>query len=86
MIAEGIVRPFLKGKGGTRYVPSENVFVDRKLQWSSTCSMQFQLAVAGALAPGDSLVVPGRDFALSAFPLNSLCSTLSSTINDKEDI
>ena len=62
------------------YVPSENVFVDRKLLWSSTCHMQFQ--VAAAVAAGDSIVVPGRDFALTAFPLNSLCSTLSSTIND----
>lgn len=63
------------------YVPSENVFVDRKLQWSSTCFQSFTAQLA-AQAPGDSIVVPGRDFALTAFPLNSLCSTLSSTIND----
>ena len=64
------------------YVPSENVFVDRALEWSATCLMQMQVAVAGPLVAGDSLVVPGRDFALSAFPLNSLCGTMSATIND----
>lgn len=64
------------------YVPSENVFVDRALEWSSTCLMQFRVAVAGPVVDGDSIVVPGRDFALCAFPLNSLCSTMSSTIND----
>lgn len=65
------------------YVPSENVFVDRAIEWSSTCYMQFSVAVAGAPLPaGQSLVVPGRDFSLCAFPLNSLCSTLTATLND----
>lgn len=64
------------------YVPSENVFVDRALEWSSTCLMQMSVAVAGPLVVGDSIVVPGRDFALSAFPLNALCSTMAATIND----
>jgi hypothetical protein len=64
------------------YVPSENVFVDRALEWSSTVALSFQVAVTGAIAAGDSIVVPGRDFALAAFPLNSLCSTMSATIND----
>lgn len=64
------------------YVPSENVFVDRNLRWSSTVAMQFQVALAAPPAIGDSLVVPGRDFSLCSFPLNSLCSTLSATIND----
>jgi hypothetical protein len=64
------------------YVPSENVFVDRALEWSSSCFMQMTVAVAGPLVAGDSIVVPGRDFALSAFPLNGLCSTIAATIND----
>jgi hypothetical protein len=64
------------------YVPSENVFVDRALEWSSSVLMQMTVAVAGPVVDGDSIVVPGRDFALSAFPLNSLCTTMSSTIND----
>ena len=66
------------------YVPSENVFCDRKVLWSSTVSMQFQvnMLAANPPLPGESLVVPGRDFALCALPLNQLCSTLSATIND----
>lgn len=66
------------------YVPSENVFCDRKVLWSSTVSMQFNvnMLAANPPLPGESLVVPGRDFALCALPLNQLCSTLSATIND----
>jgi hypothetical protein len=37
-------------------------------------------------AVGESIVVPGRDFSLSAFPLNSLCSTLTATINDTTSV
>ena len=64
------------------YVPSENVFVDRGLEWSSTVFMQFNVQLAVAPAVGDSVVVVGRDWSLCAFPLNSLCSTLTATIND----
>lgn len=64
------------------YVPSENVFVDRKLLWSSTVFMSMTVTLGAAPANGDSIVVPGRDFALTALPLNSLCSTTSATIND----
>jgi len=64
-------------------VPSENVFVDRAVEWTSTCAIQFQVAVA--LDPtliGQPVVVFGRDCALSAFPLHSLTQTLTATIND----
>jgi hypothetical protein len=64
------------------YVPSENVFVDRKLLWSSTVFQQATLTLTSLPTSGDSLLVPGRDFALAMLPLNSLCSTLSATIND----
>jgi hypothetical protein len=64
------------------YVPSENVFVDRKLLWSSTCLQQFDVVLASLPTPGDSIVVPGRDFSLCALPMNQLCSTISATIND----
>jgi len=64
------------------YVPSENVFVDRGMEWSSTVSMTFGVRLSQAPVPGQSLVVAGRDFSLCAFPLNSLCSTLTATIND----
>jgi hypothetical protein len=72
------------------YVPSENVFVDRKVQWSVGCYMTFlvqritpstQLALAWT-GGGEALATIGVDFALAPFPINSLCSTLSATIND----
>ena len=63
------------------YVPSENVFVDRAMEWSSTCYLQFS-AVLAAPVVGQSVAVLGRDWSLCAFPLNSLCSTLTATIND----
>lgn len=64
------------------YVPSENVFCDRKVLWSSTVFQQFAVALASLPTPGESIAVPGRDFALCALPLNQLCSTISATIND----
>lgn len=64
------------------YVPSENVFLDRKLLWSSTCFQQFVVTLASLPTPGDSIVVPGRDFSLCALPMNQLCSTISATVND----
>ena len=65
------------------YVPSENVFVDRALRWSATglFSMVVTSPAAGVTA-GDPIVVPGLDFAVSSFPLNYLCQTMTATIND----
>ena len=68
------------------YVPSENVFVDRKLLWSSDVFMSMVVGMATPPSVGDSIVVPGRDFALSALPLNTLCSTTSATINDTTSV
>lgn len=70
------------------YVPSENVYVDRAMEWSSTCFQQFSVALAGGVVPvlNEPLVVAGRDFALRSFPLNSLCSTLTATINDTTSV
>jgi hypothetical protein len=68
------------------YVPSENVFVDRKLLWSSSAFLTFNVALAAVPVAGASVVVPGRDFALCSFPLNSLCSTMSATINDTTSV
>jgi hypothetical protein len=68
------------------YVPSENVFVDRKLLWSSSCFMSFSVTLSSIPSVGETIVVPGRDLALTALPLNSLCSTLSATINDTTSV
>jgi hypothetical protein len=71
------------------YVPSENVFVDRALEWTSTVTMSSVITPTGTIgnwAPNFPIVVPGVDFALTAFPLNSLCSTMTATINDTTSV
>ena len=70
------------------YVPSENVFVDRGIEWSSTVTMSSVLTTpdVNTYTLGFPLVVPGVDFALTAFPLNSLCSTTTATINDTTSV
>lgn len=62
--------------------PSENVFLDRALEWSATGFLQFVVATVVPPAVGESIVVPGRDFSLAQYPLNTLCSTVSMTVND----
>jgi hypothetical protein len=70
------------------YVPSENVYVDRGLLWSSDCfmGMTANLAAVGLQPLNTPLVQAGRDFALRSFPLNALCSTLTATINDTTSV
>jgi len=76
------------------YVPSENVFVDRAVEWTSTCFLQQTVtftstATSTYLVAGNvglPLWVPSVDWALPAFPLNSLCSTLTATINDTTSV
>jgi len=62
-------------------VPSENVFVDRAVQWQATivAKVEVTLTAVGTLPAGSSLqglVAPG------AFPLHQAVSQMSSTIND----
>ena len=75
------------------YVPSENVFVDRGLEWSSTAFLQFDATITFSSAPVQTqfagvtpLIGYGRDFALPPLPLNQLCSTLTATINDTTSV
>lgn len=69
--------------------PSQNVFLDRAVDWSATVKMSMKVVVNPAIAGAptvlpivDPVVQFGRDCALCALPLNSLLSTLTSTIND----
>jgi hypothetical protein len=64
------------------YVPSENVFVDRALRWSATGRFQMTVTPPAGVAAGDVIAVVGKDFAVSSFPLNYLCQTMTATIND----
>jgi len=62
-------------------VPSEGVFVDRAVDWTSTCYLQLN-ATVNTFAATAPCVVIGRDIALASFPLHSLVQTMSATIND----
>jgi hypothetical protein len=67
------------------WVPSENVFVDRHLLWTSSVYMTSNVAIPAATVAaqaGQTVAAPGVDFALAALPLNQLVSTMSATIND----
>jgi len=81
-------------------VPSENVFIDRALDWTSTCFLQMRVvfgntAMATGTRPGVgtpnqspySAGAPLFQFgsggaALAAFPLQTLTTTMTATIND----
>lgn len=62
-------------------VPSENVFLDKALDWSSTVYISVDVAIAVPVA-GDQVLVLGRDAALAPFPLHQCVSTMTATIND----
>lgn len=68
-------------------VPSLNVFIDREMEWTTGVRVGFDVAIpAGTAAPVGPLFEPvvvfGKDVALAPFPLQSLCSTQTATIND----
>jgi len=69
------------------YAPSENVFIGRDVNWSSTVNLELKVRLNNS-APGgqfpinQALFQPGVDGSLAAFPLNSLCATMTATIND----
>ena len=62
-------------------VPSEGVFIDRAIEWTSQCALQF-VAQPNTASVGAPVVVFGRDCALAPFPLHSLVQTATATIND----
>jgi len=77
-------------------VPSQNVFVDRAIDWAAELCLQLPVYIpttAGAITGlaasaqpavnvAQAVLVPGRDFSLSAFPLNQTVATMTATIND----
>nr|WPF46742.1 MAG: putative major capsid protein [Lake Baikal virophage 11] len=69
------------------YAPSENIFVGRDINWSSTVNLELKVRLNNSAAGGQfpinqALFQPGVDGSLAAFPLNSLCATMTATIND----
>ena len=63
-------------------VPSENIFIDRAVDWTSRVFLQVDVTTTKTIPVGEPIFVPGRDFALCAFPLQSLTNTMTATIND----
>ncbi len=64
-------------------VPSQNVFVDRAVDWSADVYMTMTVGVsAGTFLAGNPVVRFGNDVALSAFPLHELTQTMTATVND----
>lgn len=63
-------------------VPSENVFIDRAVDWVSggVCSVTLGMAGTGT-ASGSVLVTPG-EVALAAFPCHQTVQQMTATIND----
>lgn len=71
--------------------PSLNVFLDRKVEWTTGVNMAMTVNVAAPPAAGTlpavgvnsiPVVVFGRDCALAAHPLQFMVSTMTATIND----
>lgn len=73
--------------------PSLNVYMDRKLEWTTGVRLQLSVVVSPGIgglpsatrpATGAStpVVVFGRDIALAPHPLHALVSTMTATIND----
>lgn len=67
-------------------IPSLNVFVDRAFEWNASVDFQLSVNVAGiggAPAPANTpVLVFGRDCAFAPYPLSSLATTVTATIND----
>jgi hypothetical protein len=63
-------------------VPSENIFVDRAIDWVNKARVLVTLSYTSA--PGAVvLVTPGVDFSLAPFPMTQSVSTMQATINDQ---
>ena len=66
-------------------VPSQNVFLDRAVDWSANCLLALSVQINNAVSPyvlGQPVLSFGKDCALAPFPLNSLTATMTATIND----
>lgn len=64
-------------------VPSQNVFVDRAVDWSTYVYLSCSVALAGSPYVLNQPVLQfGRDCAIAPFPLHELTQTMTATIND----
>jgi len=66
-------------------VPSQNVFLDRAVDWSANCLLALSVQINSLVSPyvlDQPVLSFGKDCALAPFPLNSLTATMTATIND----
>jgi len=63
-------------------VPSENVFIDRAVDWVSSGVVQLTVTLAGTVAANYPLLVPSQDVSLAAFPSHQCVAQMTATIND----
>lgn len=63
-------------------VPSENVFVDRAVDWVNTACLEVTV-VYSTVGNGAVLATPGVNFSLAPFPVTQTVSTMTATINDQ---
>ena len=66
-------------------VPSQNVYIDRAVDWTSDVFLKLTVAKTSATeAPTEDepIFVFGSDGALCPFPLTQMCNTITATIND----
>jgi hypothetical protein len=64
-------------------VPSENVFVDRAIDWVVTGSADITVTFAGNPGANHVLATPGVDFSLAPLPFSQTISTMMASINDQ---
>lgn len=64
----------------TTIIPSENVIVDRRVMWSSSCVLK--LTSTGDKVPvGETIINLALTDALAPFPLHQMATTIQATIN-----
>ena len=65
--------------------PSQNVFLDRAIDWSSSVLLALSVQINAGVSPyvaGQPVLTFGKDCALAPFPLHTLTATMTATIND----
>lgn len=63
-------------------VPSENIFIDRAVDWNCDVNLTVTLTLPEATEAGTPFFTEGNDWALAPFPLHQCASVMSATIND----
>jgi hypothetical protein len=63
-------------------VPSENVFVDRAVDWTQRVYAVITLTMSANATQNVPILIPGVNMSLAPFPSHQCVSTMSATIND----